>query len=210
MDKTQKSKFQKQLRQQNVLEALKDIGSGATKSLKTDLMEGASRDVMNQIFGFREPQKYQAEITPGESLEFDDVFSGKFDENKKLKEQLILERKLKDEEIALIERESNTLKLELHAIMQETLALAMSTQNLSQEIEISAIQAPANPGVYHLVFFKRLLDFIVSFRKKIDEAGQWLHAVNSRAQKKNFWSIYKKHGSKFLLSPDHYLQRSAG
>lgn len=210
MDKIQKSKFQKQVRHQNVLEALKDIGSGTAKSLKNDLMEGTSRDVMDQIFGLREPQKYQAEITPGESLEFDEVFSGKFEENKKLKNQLILERKLREEERVLIQRKSNELKLQLHAIIQETIALAQSTQDLSQEIEIAAIQAPTNPGVYHLIFFERLLEFIASFRKKIEHAGHWLHAVNKRAEKKNYWAMYKKKGSSFLLAPDHYLQRSAG
>ena len=94
--------------------------------------------------------------------------------------------------------------------MQEVVTLAQSTQDLAQEVEIAAIQAPANPGIYHLVFFERLLEFITSFRKKIENAGHWLSAVNKRADKKNYWSIYKKHGSKFLLSPDHYLQRSAG
>jgi len=54
------------------------------------------------------------------------------------------------------------------------------------------------------------LEFMKSFRKKIEDAQIWLHASNKRAEKKNFWSTYKKHGSKFLLSPDHYLQRSAG
>lgn len=193
-----------------MLEALKDIGSGTSMSLKKDLLEGSSKDALDQIFGFREPKKYQAEMAPGESLEFDEVFSGKFEENKKLKNQLALERKLREEEVALIERESNKLKLQLHAIMQETLTLAQSTQDLAQEVEIAVIQAPANPGVYHLVFFERLLEFITSFRKKIEHASHWLSAVNKRADKKNYWSIYKKHGSKFLLSPDHYLQRSAG
>ena len=210
MDKAQKNKNQRQIRRQNVLEALKDIGSGTVKSVKTDLLEGASQDVLDQLFGTRKPQKYQAEITPGESLEFDKVFSGEFQENQKLKEQVGLERRLREEERILFERRGNELRLELHAIMQETIALAQSTQNLSKEVEIAAIQAPSNPGVYHLVFFEKLLEFIVSFRKKVDQGAIWLQAVNKRAEKKNYWSTYKKQGSKFLLSPDHYLQRSAG
>ena len=210
MDVTNKGKFQKQLRRQNVLEALKDIGSGTVKAVKTDLLQGTSHEVMDQIFGFSEPKKIQAEFTPGESLEFDQVFSGKYEENKKLQNQLVLERRLREEEKALIERESIKLKLQLHAIMQETLVLAQSTQGLSQELTIAAIKAPVNPGVYHTVFFERLFEFIVSFRKKIDQGTHWLQATNKRADKKNYWSTYKKQGSKFLLSPDHYLQRSAG
>jgi len=210
MDKAQKTKNLKQIRRQNVLESLKDIGTGTVKAVKTDLLEGASQDVLNQIFGFHEPQKWQAEITPGESLEFSEVFSGKYEETKKLKGQISLERQLREEERILIERKSGELKLQLQAIMQETLRLAQATQNLSQEIEVASIQAPSNPGIYHLVFFERLYEFIISFRKKIEQGTAWLSAVNKRADKKNFWGVYKKHGSKFLLSPDHYLQRSAG
>lgn len=210
MDKNQKGKFQKQLRRQNVLEALKDVGVSSVKAVKADLLEGGSKDVMNQIFGLREPKNFQAEITPGESLEFSEVFSGQYQENKKLKEQLALVSKLREEDRALNERKSGELKIQLHAIMQETVTLAASTKDLAQEIEIAAIQAPANPGVYHTIYFEHLLEFIISFRKKIENAGNWLQATNRRANKKNYWSTYKSQGSKFLLSPDHYLQRSAG
>lgn len=210
MDKAQKSKNQKQIRRQNVLESLKDIGGGTVKTLKTDILKGVSHDALEQMFGAAKPKKFQAEITPGESLEFDEVYSGKYEENKKLKEQIKLERVLREEEKILFEKRGNELKLELHAIMQETISLAQSTQGLSREMEIAAIQAPVNPGIYHLVFFERLLEFLVSFRKKIEQGTLWLHAANRRAEKKGYWATYKKQGSKFLLAPDHYLQRSAG
>jgi hypothetical protein len=72
------------------------------------------------------------------------------------------------------------------------------------------MEIPANPGVYHINFFEKLLSFMQSFRKKIDEASIWLGTQNKRAEKKNYWSMYKKKGASFLLAPDHYLQRSAG
>ena len=108
------------------------------------------------------------------------------------------------------ERKSNELKLQLKAIMEEVLALAATTSNLDEETKIAALQAPVNPGVYHVIFFEKLLEFIKSFRRKIEDASVWLSAVNKRAQKKNYWTMYKKKGSSFLLAPDHYLQRSAG
>lgn len=210
MDKGQKQKNLKAIRQQNVLESLKDIGTSTVKTIKTDILEGAQQDILDQIFGARSQKKYSGEISVGESLELEEVFTGKYDERKKLEEQITLERRLRDEEKILIEKKGRELKLQLHAITQEIVALAQSTQELGDEVEIAAMQAPTNPGVYHLVFFEKLLDFIKSFRKKIESAGVWLHASNKRAEKRSFWGLYKKHGSKFLLSPDHYLQRSAG
>jgi hypothetical protein len=94
--------------------------------------------------------------------------------------------------------------------MQEVYELAKTTQGLGEQVEVATMQAPANPGVYHVIFFEKLLEFVKSFRKKIENASLWLHSSNKRAEKKNYWTMYKKKGSSFLLAPDHYLQRSAG
>jgi len=210
MDKAQKQKNLKDIRRQNVLESLKDIGSGVTGSLKTDLFERGSKDIFDQILGNRPNKKYSGEISVGESLEIDEVISGEHDVKKKLQGQLILERQLRQEEKILVEKKGNELKLQLYAITQEVIALAQSTQDLGDELEVAAVYAPTNPGIYHVVFFENLFSFIKAFRKKIENASVWLHASNNRAEKRSFWGRYKKHGSKFLLSPDHYLQRSAG
>lgn len=196
MDKTQKTKSQKAVRRANVLESLRDIGSN---------------NVLEQVFGqYPKENKYSAEINPGESLEFKELFSGRHEETLKLKRLISLERKLAEEEKEISAQKTNQLRVQLQALMQELLTLAGSTQGLGGEVEVAAMQAPAQPGIYHLIFFEKLLDFVRSFRKKIDNASVWLHSSNKRAEKKNFWAMYKKKGSSFLLSPDHYLQRSAG
>ena len=102
------------------------------------------------------------------------------------------------------------LRINLQAITIEIAKLAASTGNLATQAEIAMVEVPVNPGVYHVVFFEKVLEFLQSFRKKIDLAATWLQSSNKRAEKKNYWSMYKKKGSSFLLSPDHYLQRSAG
>ncbi len=173
VDKTQKQKGQKLARQANVLE-----------SLKGDLLGPTSEEFFNQLFGPKQEKKYSGDITPGESLEINDVYNGQAEENRKLKGQLGLERRLAQEEKARIEKKSNELRLQLHAIMQEVLALAQTTQNLGEEVEVAAMSAPANPGVYHVIFFEKLLEFIKSFRKNIEDAAIWMHASNKRAEKK--------------------------
>jgi len=210
MDKYQKGKGQKIITQRNVLESLKDLGTGTAKTVKKDLLEASGEDFFRQLLGTKAEKKYTGEITPGESLELNEVYSGKRQENEKLRGQIELERRLREEEKSRIQEKGNELKLQLHALMQEVYELAKTTQGLGHEVEVASMQAPVNPGVYHVIFFEKLLEFMKSFRKKIEDAQIWLHASNKRAEKKNFWSIYKKHGSKFLLSPDHYLQRSAG
>ncbi|OGZ27991.1 MAG: hypothetical protein A2427_04875 [Candidatus Nealsonbacteria bacterium RIFOXYC1_FULL_40_7] len=101
--------------------------------------------------------------------------------------------------------------MQLKVLTDEVLLLAKSTQNLSKEISVAAMQiSGTEPGVYHVFFFERIVEFIRSFRSKVEDATLWMGTANKRAEKKNYWSKYKKHGGKFLLSADHYLTRSAG
>jgi hypothetical protein len=211
MDKANKAKAHKIIRRANVLESLKDIGNQASKSIKRDLINPIPEDFFEQLLGSKpQEKKFSGDITPGESLEFNEIYTGKYEENQKLKKQISLERKLAAEEKTYVQEKTNQLRIQLHAIMEEVLALAKTTQNLGQQVEVATMQAPIEPGVYHIVFFEKLLEFIKSFRKKIENTAVWLNATNSRAQKKNFWGTYKKQGSKFFLSSEHYLQRSAG
>jgi hypothetical protein len=211
MDKAQKSKVRQAVRQANVLESLKDIGSGVKSSINTDLLGGISKDLLEQILRKSNPnKKASGDIHPGESLEFSDLISGKHEENLKLRNQIAFERRLAAEEKESSEKRSNELKVQLQALMQEVQYLAKTTQSIGEEVEIAAMQAPAQPGVYHLIFFEKIIEFIRNFRKNIDSASAWLGSSNKRAEKKNYWAMYKKKGSSFLLSGESYSQRSAG
>jgi len=211
MDKTQKVKIQKATGRANVLEALRDIGSNTANTIKNDVVSETSKNILEQMFGQVPKQnKYSAEITPGESLDFKDLYAGKHEENLKLRKQIGLERNLANEEKARSIEKTNDLRVQLQALMQELLTLAKSTQGLGEEVEIATMQAPAQPGIYHLIFFEKLLDFVKSFRKKIDSASVWLQSSNKRAEKKNYWAMFKKKGSSFLLSGESYSQRAAG
>lgn len=211
MNNKSDKKNQKVLRYPNPLETFKDIGTSTAKQMRDEAAK-IPGDFMEQLLGIRpDNKKFSGEIEPGEALNFNEVFSGKHEEIVKLRQQTALERKILEEEKFRVEKKSNELRMQLTAIREEIIFLAQKTENLAEETQIAAMQAPIEPGIYHVIFFEKLLEFINSFRKKIEEAGIWLHAVNKRAAKKNMWGAqYKKHGAKYLLSGEHYLQRSAG
>lgn len=205
-----KKKSQTVVTRQNVLESLKDLGGSATVQTK-DLLKNTSEDFFRELLGFpRTKVKRSGELSPGETLQVGDVLSGAEEENKRLKSQVSLEKHLLNEEAKVSREKSSELRVQLQAIMQEVQKIAASTQNLAEATQASIISAPVEPGIYHIRFFESLLDFLQSFRKRIDLSTTWLQSTNKRAEKKNYWSMYKKKGSSFLLSPDHYLQRSAG
>ena len=209
MDKTQKQKVIKNLQRKNILESIKDIGESTTQSIASDLVEQSTKDFLKELLGINRTDK-SGELFAGQELAMNEVFDGKAKEKEGEIKQTRFENTLIREEKERIEHKSNELKLHLHALMQEIYSLAKTTQNLGQEVEVATMQAPANPGVYHVVFFEKMIEYIRDFRKKIEDSSVWLSSSNKRAEKKNYWSMYKKKGSSFLLAPDHYLQRSVG
>lgn len=195
----QKKKQVQTLAKQNVVESLKDLGTGV------------SNDFIAELLGLQKSQKkVTGELSIGESLDMNEALSGKIEENKKLKAQISLERNLASDEARLSEEKIGKLRVHLQALVTEIAKLAVSNQELAQESRIAMMEIPVNPGIYHITFFEKLISFMQSFRKKIEEAVVWLQASNKRSEKKNYWTMYKKKGSSFLLAPDHYLQRSAG
>jgi hypothetical protein len=194
----------------NLIESLKDLG-GDFGAQSTDLIKSTSEDFFKELVGLKTPQQSRSgEIKAGESIEMSAVLTGKEEENKKLRAQISFERNLAAQENRLAQEKMNELRVQLQAVAAEIAKLAASTGNLATQTEIAMIEVPQNPGIYHVIFFEKILEFLESFRKKIDQAAVWLESTNKRSQKKNYWSMYKKKGSSFLLSPDHYLQRSAG
>ena len=210
MKSDNKHKLAKTQKYTNVVESLKDLGTGTAKSVKEDLVSKIPSDVIDQLFGQAFPKNTSGEIVPGESLEFKEVLSGVREEKEKIRNQISIERRLFEEEKIQVQKKTNELRIQLRAITEEVYSLAKTTQELSEEVQVASMQAPIEPGVYHVIFFEKLLEFIKSFRKKIEEGSLWLHTSNKRAQKKNYWTRYKQYGGKFLLSADHYLTRSAG
>jgi len=195
----------------NPLEALKDIGKGTSSDMKKEAGK-LSQDFLDQLLGIkRDSKNFSGEIMAGESIEMNDVISGKREEIIKEKRQFEFIAKLEAEDRAIIEKKTGELRLQMKAIQEELLIIAKQTQNLSEEVRIASMQAVVNPGEYHVIFFEKLLEFVQSFRKKIDSAQVWLHSLNKRSHKKNMWGAnYAKKGGSYLLSGEHYLQRSAG
>jgi len=196
----------------SLLESLRTIGRGAGDSVKEDLFKGIPEDFFSQMFGAEKPKpKASGDIMPGETLEIAQALEEQKEENTILRQKLVQEQSLRAQLEVAQEKKSQVLKLELQSVVQEVSALAQTTSQLAQETKIAAIQAPVNPGVYHVIFFQKLRETIRSFRKRIEGAAVWLQSSNQRAQKKRgFWGQVGKSGAKRLLSQEDYMQRSAG
>jgi hypothetical protein len=210
-DKSQKAKIQKQIKTKNVLEAINEIGSQVVDTAKNEV-KSTSDEFFRQLLGQQRAlqQKRSGELPMGQSIAMKDVMSGDVEKKKQLEDQIFFERRLFNEEKQETSKKLQELQVRLQAIQSEASKMVASTQSLSQEVKIAVMQGSVNASEYQINFYENIIQLIVSFRKKIDNAVVWLQGSNKRAEKKNYWSQYKKKGSSFLLSPDHYSQRSAG
>jgi len=210
-DKNQKIKKQKQIRTKNVLESINEIGSQTVKTA-TNEMKLTSDEFFRQLLGQQEKlqKKRSGDLTPGESINVSEIMSGKVEEKQKFDEQIFFERRLFTEEKQETQRKIQELRLRLQAVSTEAMKLASSTANLSQEVKSTIMQNPVNASEYQINFFENIIKLISNFRKKIDSAVIWMQGSCKRAEKKNFWTQYKKKGTSFLLSGESYSQRSAG
>ena len=211
MVKSSKNKSQQAVKAApNPLETLKDLSKATAAQMRQEVSQMPS-EIIDQLFGPRTQKNFSGEIVPGEAIEFKDILSGRQEKIEFQRKQISLERKLLEGERVRTEKKTNELKIQLKVLQEELIVLADKTEGLAEETQVATMQATVEPGVYHVIFFEKLLEFISSFRKKIEEASIWLHATNKRASKKNAWgTAYKKHGAKYLLSGEHYLSRSAG
>lgn len=205
-----KKKNQTSITRQNVLESLKDLGTGASVQAK-DLIKDTSEDFFRELLGLTLPSiRRSGELSQGQTLQMSDVFSGKEEKMQADKKQVSMEKHLVNEEKRASQEKSSELKVQLQAVMQEVRKVAESTEGLAEATKAAAISVPIEPGIYHINFFTNLLEFLQSFRKRIDLAATWLTSSNKRAEKKNYWAQYHKKGTSFLLNPESYSQRSAG
>ncbi len=210
-DKNQKAKLQKQIKTKNVLEAINEIGSSVVDTAKNET-KAISDEFFRQLLGQQKKtqEKKSADLTSGSSINMSEVISGRDEKNKKLQEQMFFERRLFSEERNETQKKLQELRLRLQAIQTEAAKMIASTASLSQEVKNAVLSGAVDPSEYQINFFENIIKLISDFRKKIDGAVVWMQGQSKRSEKKNYWSQYKKKGASFLLSPDHYSQRSAG
>lgn len=203
----QKTKKQKALQNRKILEQLNEIGSEVV-STAVDETKKVGQEVVKQLLGQQE--KKSGNIEPGGSVNLNEELAQKTEQNQILVSQLQTEKRLFAEVKAESQQKLNKLRVRLHALMSEASKIAQSAGKLSEQTKVATQELPPNPGEYHIAFIQNLIEYIQTFRKKIDSAVNWLAESNKRGQKMGYWAKYKKHGASFLLSGEHYVARSAG
>lgn len=90
----------------------------------------------------------------------------------------------------------NQVRKEIEEVRHELKLLAQELAGLHDEVEISLMSNPANPGTsgkYYLNFFQKLRAWIMMLRQKIHNARTWATQANNKKAKS------KKRGGAFIF-----------
>ncbi len=183
----------------SILEALRNVGAGVTRTVAKDVAGKSASDALSSLLG-------QLPKTSGELRENQAIDLG----HRQERQPGAPVRKLQMERQGLIDADVSRVREELAAVRQELKALSQSIQNFHQEVEKAIDEVPVNPGVYHVNFLTRLRSILKVLKEQIDDSSVWLNLTSGRKQKKQYWGMYKKHGTKFGLSSERTLATQAG
>lgn len=200
---------------QNPIEAVRDIGASVAESAKNDLAKGLMTDLWDQMLGTEIGKGNAAQQTSGDLQEGQEITLKKQPKKEAKKQQVEAGWDYTGEIIHAEKRISQTENRELNTKVSEIIIELKKLAKSSKELEvtfreIAVERKPVNPGKYHLNFFEWMLSTIRSARMKIEDSKNWTSLFASKKTKKEYWSLFKKHGTSFGLSSERTVATQTG
>lgn len=180
----------------NVLEALRGVGSSVGKTIAKDVVVKGAGDILSSLVGAPK----SGELKQNQSIEFPFV---------KEAPMAIPMRKIERTPVSFSQEDIQT-KQQIEAVRKELKALSESVKNLNQDVRKTILEAPVAPGVYHMNFYEQLRTYLQALRLQIEDSRTWLTAMTTKKGKQGYWGMYKKHGTTFGLSGERSIATSAG
>jgi len=119
---------------------------------------------------------------------------------------------LQQQEKAALDNRQKELEKAVTELQDELKKLTHSTDNLEKDVQNVSMENIPEASEYQINFLVRIKNFIINFRKNINEASVWLESFNTKKKKKNyFWNTAKdrkKGGDQYLMSNEHSAARS--
>jgi len=152
-------------------------------------------------------QKKQGELAPGEEVDLR--------QEKKLahvepgidyvREIVHAERKIQAEN-------SHETKVRIQEIIVEIRRLTNSSKELAIQFkDVEKMEhVPSNAGKYHTNFVEWVLSMIRGAREKVDNALSWTSTLKSKKSQRQYWHLFKKHGTSFGLSGERVVSTQVG
>ncbi|MBI2031025.1 MAG: hypothetical protein HYT08_00185 [Candidatus Levybacteria bacterium] len=215
MNTKSQNKQKKTFVDQNPIESFKGIGQAVLSSTVKDLGKDAVSDLWKQLLGGGEDKSQNerfGDLSEGEEIELK-AFKKRKDKSsfEEIEPAIDYRREILQRETQVTLENTRILKTKIEEILSELKQIAKASQEIAAEFkEITVEQRIEKPGDYHLNFFQWMLSVVKSARMKIEDSGAWLSVMKSRKNKKNYWTMFAKHGTTFGLSNERVVATQTG
>lgn len=197
----------------NPVEAVRSIGSGMAKSMVNDVAKGAMHDWWNQVLGkgtYSETEK-QLKKTAGDLSEGEELSLTETKKQTHVEPAINYKREILHGEKRIQQENSRSIEVQIREIIVELKKLTNASKELQVQFkEVTVEQLPVNPGKYHMTFFEWLLSTIKLARMRVEESANWLSLFSSKKKKRQYWNMFKKHGTTFGLSNERVVATQTG
>jgi len=188
------------------------LGGALARSLGDDLIRGGENDVKEQLFGIDLAEHYRRQNITGDLVEGEELIL-----KNSIKPKVDIEpgidyfKEVIHGEKRIVQENTKETSKKVEEIVVELKRLITASEELKVEFrQVAVEQRIVNPGKYHLNFFEWLLSIIRLARMKIEDSGAWLSAFQSKKAKKQYWAMFKKHGTTFGLSNERVVATQTG
>jgi hypothetical protein len=107
--------------------------------------------------------------------------------------------------------DTKQIQMRIDQIIGELRKLTASSTELAVQFEEVAMEeTPVDAGTYHLNFFEWVFSVVQKARERVEESQTWLALFKSKKGQKNYWSMFKKHGTTFGLSNERVVATQTG
>ncbi len=191
----------------SLLEQLRDMSRGVTKSMTDDLFSGMATDALSSLFG----NPKHGEMQPGEEISFADKPAETPEHQKPhVRKQEQANPYFSNELLNRARQEEMMVAQKIEEIRAELKALVAAIRSVDRKIVQAVNEQIIDPGLYHLNYLDRIKTVLKLLRKNLSESSSWLSLMRSRKKQRNYWAQYKKKGTEWGLNPDRMLATQVG
>lgn len=202
-----------------VTSELSGIKNTVLKSLWEDLLKGSAEEGSEQITGkeaahLSKKNKKSGELKAGEEI----TLTAQAVEKALSTVEIITSqhhqeyfKSVQSSEAIHLSREHQVVRQRVDEILVELKKLASVSKEMQTVFkQISTEQTPTEVGQYHINFYEWVLLVVQNARARIEEGASWLSMFASKKKQKQYWNMYKKHGTTFGLSQERSTATQVG
>lgn len=191
----------------SVTGSINDIGSGVLTDLWKNLIGGSGKNATEQIFG-PTPHARGGDLRPGEAMNLRDETKqaaprseGHMEYFSKIKSADVMPKRQED---ASVEKRVEEIRFEIKQLMKTSKQLETTFKSVQIEQKI------VNAGKYHETLFDFIKALLRSARVRMEEGLSWSNTAKGKKQQKQYWNMFKKHGTTFGLSNERTVATQTG